>query len=78
MRRWQKRIQTNPYLLNPEELMALCASDFPLIEVDATWIDRYLELFAFARKYGHGKVSSRSSSLAIGSPFNAGHARKAL
>lgn len=56
MQRWEGKIQTNPYFLKPEQLAALRAADFPLMAVDAAWIDHYLELFAFTKEHGHALV----------------------
>jgi hypothetical protein len=56
MQRWERKIQINPFFLKPQQLAALRAADFPLIAVDAAWIDRYLELFAFTKEHGHALV----------------------
>jgi hypothetical protein len=56
VQRWERKIQNNPFFLKPEQLAALRAADFPLMAVDAAWIDRYLELFAFTKEHGHALV----------------------
>jgi hypothetical protein len=66
MQRWERKIQTNPFLLKPEQLAALRAADFPLIAFDAAWIDRYLELLAFTKEHGHALVPINKNRSLLG------------
>ena len=59
MNKWVTKIQTNPYLLRPEELLALRRAKFPFLGQDAQWINQYLRLCAFGRKHGHTCVPMR-------------------
>jgi hypothetical protein len=66
IQQWQKKIKADPFLLNPEQLAALRAADFPLFARDVFWIDRYLELFTFTKEHGHAlfPVGKNRGSLA--------------